>query len=104
MLDTQAKQFSLLEVQSTDVLNGFVHLCKKHHLISGLAGSVRKNHVNALVALGPTFIGLRGGVCEEYNRVSELSSSKVCEVKEMLLKYNKSKVGNGQLPALSLHI
>lgn len=103
MLDTQTKQFSLLEVQSTDVLNGFVHLCIKHHLISGLAGSVRKNHINALIALNPTFIGLRGGVCEEYNRVSELSSSKVCEVKEMLIKYNKSKLGKGETSALSLH-
>lgn len=103
MVDTQAKQFSLLEVQSTDVLNGFVNLCNKHHLISGLAGSVRKNHMNTLLALNPTFIGLRGGVCDQHNRSSMLSSSKVNEIKQMLLKYNKSKLGNSETSALSLH-
>jgi (5-formylfuran-3-yl)methyl phosphate synthase len=95
MLDTQIKRYSLLEVQSTDVLNAFVVLCKKHHLISGLAGSVKKEHMITLLDLTPTFIGLRGGVCDKHNRASELSGSMVNELKRLLLNYNSSKVVGG---------
>lgn len=103
MLDTQAKQSSLLDVQSPAVLNEFVQLCIKHHLISGLAGSIRKMHINTLLALNPNFIGMRGGVCDMYNRASGLSGSKVDEIKMMLLKYNMRKVSDGEKPSLSLH-
>ena len=104
MLDTQVKQHSLLEVKSIGALNGFVDLCKKHHLISGLAGSVNKSHLIALLDLAPTFIGLRGGVCEKNNRVSALSSSMVVEVKELLLNYNSSKGFRVESEVLDLHI
>lgn len=103
MLDTQAKQCSLLEVQSIEVLSQFVNLCLKHQLVSGLAGSIRNNHMNTLLALNPNFIGLRGGVCDEQNRASKLSGSKVDEVKEVLSNYNRGNVGNGKKVAWSLH-
>jgi (5-formylfuran-3-yl)methyl phosphate synthase len=90
MLDTQAKHFSLLDVQSTVALNSFVGLCEKYSLISGLAGSLNKSHLPLLLDMHPTFIGLRGGVCEQNNRTSELSHSKVAEVRKLLLNYNNN--------------
>jgi len=104
MLDTQEKRFSLLEAQSAGMLSRFVNLCDKLGLISGLAGSIKMSHMNTLLTLNPTFIGLRGGVCEQYNRTSELSDSKVNAVKDMLLKYNKNKLGIVDTQGLSLLI
>lgn len=103
MLDTQVKQSSLLDVQSMDMLKRFTALCERHQLVSGLAGSVNKNHLGDLLMLNPAFIGLRGGVCEKQNRMAALSQSKVVEVKTMLLNYNNSKACGGEPARLRLH-
>lgn len=104
MIDTQAKQFSLLDVQPIAVLKQFIALCVKHQLISGLAGSVNKSHVEDLQELNPTFIGMRGGVCDEQDRTATLSRRKVNEVKALLLNYNSSKGFRAESVGLRLHI
>lgn len=104
MLDTQVKHASLLDVQSTEYLNKFVSMCDKHQLISGLAGSVNKHHMNALLDLKPTFIGFRGGVCYRQNRAAELSYSKVVEIKRLLLNYNNSQTDRMEIKGICLHI
>ncbi|MFW5431267.1 MAG: (5-formylfuran-3-yl)methyl phosphate synthase [Methylophilaceae bacterium] len=88
MLDTDVKKNSLLDVQSKTQLKNFIALSHQHQLVSGLAGSVNKSQLNTLLNLQPTFVGLRGGVCEGENRVSALSCSKVMQIKAMLLNYN----------------
>lgn len=103
MLDTQDKQFSLMDVQSTAYLNRFVSECEQSQLISGLAGSIQEQHMNALLQLAPTFIGLRGGVCENHIRASALSASKVYEIKSMLLNYNINFAGRLKTNGLALH-
>ena len=88
MLDTNAKQRPLVEHQSDRVLSMFVDLCVKHDLISGLAGSLKPQHLDKLTQIHPTFVGFRGGVCENDVRESKLSSEKVVYVKNMLYKHN----------------
>jgi (5-formylfuran-3-yl)methyl phosphate synthase len=104
MLDTQVKQYPLLEMQPIETLKEFVLLCKQHHLISGLAGSVGKTHMSDLLALSPDFVGLRGGVCEKKDRKSALSYDRVVEIKSMLLNYNSSKGCRVKMKGLSLHV
>jgi hypothetical protein len=44
-----------------------------------------------LAKYNPTYIGFRGGVCENLVRNSVLTSTKVMEIKNMLHEYNKNK-------------
>lgn len=88
MLDTQLKNTSLLELQTTETLQKFTVVCKQHMLISGLAGSINMTHIDRLLMLNPSFIGMRGGVCHRRDRTSTLVGDRVVEVKTMLLNYN----------------
>lgn len=90
MVDTQLKQLSLLEVQSIEMLRKFTLICEQQKLVSGLAGSVNKWHIDALLTLSPGFIGVRGGVCYQQDRTSMLAGEQVNEIKAMLLNYNNS--------------
>ncbi len=89
MLDTKHKKSMLVDVLPDEQLQSFLQLCEQHHLISGLAGSVNVEHMDKLLALKPSFIGVRGGVCEAGDRVTDLSSNKLSAMKLMLLNYNK---------------
>lgn len=88
MLDTKQKETALLALQTTETLKRFTVVCKQHKLISGLAGSVNKTHIDQLLRLDPNFIGMRGGVCHQQDRTSVLVGSCVTEAKCMLLNYN----------------
>ena len=89
MLDTQTKQNDLLQVQSKELLQAFVTQCEKHGLKSGLAGSLKPQYIEFLCEINPTYIGFRGGVCENSLRNTSLSSPKVYEVRDMLQQHNK---------------
>lgn len=88
MLDTKNKQHDLLATQTKKTLHLFTQLCKKHHLKSGLAGSLKPQHIEMLSGFGSTYIGFRGGVCENSIRNAALSKVKVIEVKNMLRIHN----------------
>ena len=90
MMDTSKKSFSLLTVQSERQLKGFLDLSKQYQLVSGLAGSLGREEVTTLLRLQPEFIGMRGGVCQNQDRKSALSDSKLRQIKGMLLNYNIS--------------
>ena len=103
MLDTQEKQFSLLDLKPKSFLREFVRDCEKNHLISGLAGSLKPQDVEILQEFSPTFIGFRGGVCELGMRKSALSINKIREIKKMLPKHNKMKTLAQKSLSLALH-
>jgi len=88
MLDTKNKQKTLLACQLKENIHHFVAECSKNGLISGLAGSLKAQHIDCLMPFKPTFIGMRGGVCENNMRKSHLNSAKIQETKNMLLKHN----------------
>jgi len=103
MLDTQNKQKNLLEVQTKRTLRLFTQLCHQYNLKSGLAGSLRPQHIELLAKYNPTYIGFRGGVCENLVRNSTLSSSKVIEIRNMLHQNNKNKEKPQLILQLALH-
>ena len=89
MLDTKAKQQNLLHVQAQSDLQIFTQKCNQHQLQYGFAGSLKSQDIVNLIKFNPTYIGFRGGVCENNIRKSALSSCKVIEVKNMLHAHNK---------------
>jgi (5-formylfuran-3-yl)methyl phosphate synthase len=103
MLDTQAKRQNLLQVQAKDNLQSFTQACKQHHLKSGLAGSLRLQHLGELLNCNATYIGFRGGVCDDFERKSSLSCHKVVEIKNMLRQHNKIHAKAQKITCLALH-
>jgi (5-formylfuran-3-yl)methyl phosphate synthase len=103
MLDTQTKQNDLLQVQSQQILQGFVLQCEKIGLKSGLAGSLKPQYIELLCEINPTYIGFRGGVCESAVRIAALSKEKVIEVKNMLQQHNKIYVKPKKNMGFALH-
>lgn len=103
MLDTQSKQNDLLNVQSKKALRNFVVQCEKNGLKSGLAGSLKSQYIEFLCQLNPSYIGFRGGVCENFQRKTALSISKVFEVKNMLCKHNKIHAKPIEISRFELH-
>jgi (5-formylfuran-3-yl)methyl phosphate synthase len=103
MLDTRIKQNDLLTQQTKLELQNFVALCEIHHLKSGLAGSLKPQHIETLCEINPTYIGFRGGVCENAIRKSDLSGAKVIEIKNMLHEHNKINEKAQKSMGLALH-
>lgn len=104
MLDTKSKQHDLLHVQSSKLLRDFVSQCNIIGLKSGLAGSLKPQYIASLCDINPTYIGFRGGVCENSLRKTALSSRKVIEVKKMLCAHNKSHSKPIEMTGFVLHI
>jgi len=89
MLDTSIKQQDLLTVYTKQALQIFTQTCKKNALKSGLAGSLKLQHIECLCEINPFYIGFRGGVCESDARNKVLIMDKVVKVKKMLQERNK---------------
>jgi dihydroneopterin aldolase len=89
MIDTKGKEHSLITQQSIDFLHKFTLACKENGLLSGLAGSLRLNQLIYLREIEPSFIGLRGGVCDNFIRKSALSYRKVREASSLLHLHNE---------------
>ncbi len=90
MLDTRDKRKNLLQVQSLQALHLFTQQCLYSQLRSGLAGSLQPQHIDLLKELNPTYLGFRGGVCENAQRRSNLNDSKMHQVINMLRNGNKN--------------
>jgi uncharacterized protein (UPF0264 family) len=91
MLDTASKDgSSLLDYLAPDDLLDFVKMARSCKLQSGLAGSIRLEHVSTLTALRPSYLGFRGAMCANLQRNSPISRFKVMEIKEVLYKSNKA--------------
>ena len=89
MLDTKSKQQNLLKSLTTSDLEIFTQKCNQYQLKYGLAGSLQSQDIESLIKFKPTYIGFRGGVCENNMRKSALSAYKVLDVKNMLHARNK---------------
>jgi dihydroneopterin aldolase len=103
MLDTKTKQKNLLQVQTKIDLQFFMQTCHQLHLKSGLAGSLRPQHIGSLIKFNPTYIGFRGGACENDVRKSVLSSTKVTEIKNLLYEHNRFNEKAQGILHLALH-
>jgi uncharacterized protein (UPF0264 family) len=73
MLDTMNKKNgSLTDVMTHEKITEFVVLAKTHNLLCGLAGSLRLENIAPLLPLNADYLGFRGALCAENNRVQSL--------------------------------
>jgi uncharacterized protein (UPF0264 family) len=85
MLDTQDKtRGSLPHCCETDYLREFVELAKEHALLTGLAGSLRPADIPPLLELRPDYLGFRGALCRNRERIAELDLEAVKAVRDMI--------------------
>jgi uncharacterized protein (UPF0264 family) len=64
MLDTLAKERSILDLMGEAELRAWVAEVRGAGLLCGLAGSLTLEHLPRAAALGPDVVGVRGAVCE----------------------------------------
>ena len=100
---THCKQIDLLSLQTKSALQLFTQLCHQHQLLSGLAGSLKPQHIESLIDINPTYIGFRGGVCENLLRTNGLNQAKMQEVQKMLRNGNKNNIKPHLILGLALH-
>ena len=103
MLDTQIKQQNLLQAQTASQLQMFIQKCHQNDLQSGLAGSLQTQHIENLIQFNPTYIGFRGAACNGFERKSDLSLTKILEIKKLLHTYNKINAKPQKSKHLALH-
>lgn len=103
MLDTQHKQHDLLQLQSKQALHLFTQHCHQYELSCGLAGSLKPQYIDALIEINPTYIGFRGGVCNNSLRTNGLNQAKMEEVLKMLRIGNKNNINPHLILGLALH-
>ena len=92
MMDTRNKQQHLLQIQSLQSLHLFTRQCHQYQLKSGLAGSLQPQDIDLLLDVNPTYIGFRGGVCDNSQRKSALSHAKLNDVQNVLRIGNKKPI------------
>lgn len=103
MIDTQKKQQNLFEICGAHVLQNFVEKCQDVGLKTGLAGSLKPQHIEKLADINPSYIGFRGGVCADNLRNNNLMIEKITNLKKMLQEHNKLKDLARSEPSLALH-
>ncbi|MBH0239641.1 (5-formylfuran-3-yl)methyl phosphate synthase [Methylobrevis albus] len=84
MLDTAGKSGGLRRHLPDPALAAFVARAHRRGLMAGLAGSLRAEDLPVLAAFGPDLLGMRGGVCEGYDRTRPLDPVRVAEAAGLL--------------------
>ncbi len=86
MLDTAEKNGrSLLDNFDEAMMLAFARESVNNALIFGFAGSLKSQHIAQLKKLKPTYLGFRGGVCENNLRTSLIRPEKIRQIKKMLM-------------------
>lgn len=99
MLDTAGKGASALpDHLPVERLRAFVGRARSLGLMTGLAGSLRLEHVAPLAALGPDYLGFRGALCAG-GRASRIDSARVREVRQALDAASSATAAAGALIA-----
>ena len=85
MLDTMNKrQGSLTQIMDTIALAQFVAQAKGLQLLCGLAGSLRLADIPGLLPLNADYLGFRGALCQEHDRVGPLNEQAVLAVRQSM--------------------
>lgn len=88
MLDTMNKSSgSLTTVMPFNTIQDFVHTAQQHHLLTGLAGSLRTTDIPLLLPLQADYLGFRGALCINHQRTAKLDSTAMLNIKATLNPY-----------------
>ncbi len=85
MLDTMDKQKgSLTQLMAKMEIAQFVTQAKVRQLLCGLAGSLRLEDIPELMLYQADYLGFRGALCQEQNRVGQLNRQSVTRIKHAI--------------------
>jgi (5-formylfuran-3-yl)methyl phosphate synthase len=85
MLDTINKQKgSLTQLMPKSEIAQFVTQAKARQLLCGLAGSLRLEDIPELMPYQPDYLGFRGALCQQHNRVGRLNNQAVLQIKHAI--------------------
>jgi len=88
MLDTMdKKKGSLTQLMTKMEIAQFVKQVKARQLLCGLAGSLRLEDIPELMPYQADYLGFRGALCQEHNRVGQLNKQAVIEIKHAIKKH-----------------
>jgi uncharacterized protein (UPF0264 family) len=83
MLDTlDKKKGALTDIMPFQHIAEFINKAKENTLLSGLAGSLTRGDIKTLMTLNPDYLGFRGALCTQGNRVSTLEYKAVVRLKK----------------------
>ena len=87
MLDTVRKTGKTLRDWRNEAeLGDYVRQARRYGLLTGLAGSLRKEDIMPLLAVGPDYFGFRGALCRAADRVQVLDPHAFGEIRASLPK------------------
>ncbi len=90
MLDTADKSLgSLRDVMSDKQIAHFIARAKEYNLITGLAGSLRKNDIAPLMEFQPDYLGFRGALCGGNDRKTNLDENLLREIEVAIQTWEK---------------
>ncbi|MGZ8193823.1 MAG: (5-formylfuran-3-yl)methyl phosphate synthase, partial [Methylobacter sp.] len=85
MLDTRDKKNgSLTQIMAKTDIRQFVSRVKTQQLICGLAGSLRLEDIAGLMTYHPDYLGFRGALCMQHNRIAQLNEASVVQIKQAI--------------------
>ncbi len=85
MLDTKEKIGKNLRSLLNDTeLQQFVDIAREFKLLTGLAGSLRFVDIEPLLELNPDYLGFRGALCSEYDRIGTINSEQVEKIRNQI--------------------
>ena len=85
MLDTAIKKNGTLRTILKDsVLRCFVDQARAEGLMTGLAGSLALDDIDPLLLLDPDYIGFRGALCREHQRIEAIDEMSVHRVRNRI--------------------
>jgi uncharacterized protein (UPF0264 family) len=104
MLDTAGKgEGALPDHLPADRLRDFVRRAGSLGLMTGLAGSLRLEHVAPLAALGPDYLGFRGALCAG-GRANRIDPARVRQVRQALDAASSATAAAGALIAAASRV
>jgi uncharacterized protein (UPF0264 family) len=85
MLDTANKNgLTLLDYYSAENRREFANNVFKLEMQLGLAGSLKLQHIDLIKDINPSYIGFRGGVCDDNQRHLALDASKIKAIRKTM--------------------
>jgi uncharacterized protein (UPF0264 family) len=86
MLDTMNKQKgSLTQMMAKKEIAHFVKQAKARQLLCGLAGSLRMEDIPELIPYQADYLGFRGALCQEHNRLGQLNKQAVIQIRQAII-------------------
>ncbi|HLN09568.1 MAG TPA: (5-formylfuran-3-yl)methyl phosphate synthase [Xanthobacteraceae bacterium] len=97
MLDTARKGAGgLLERMDIPALGEFVTACRRHGLLTGLAGSLELPDIPRLLLLDPDLLGFRGALCAGQQRTMAIDPDSIRVVRELIPFDRRSAAHDGR--------